>query len=386
MLARQGQRDSARVYFEEAIAGYRALDSEGEEQLARALLTLVPILPRGAYEEKEAMLAEANAIIDAGDFSTDIERASVANQFGVFYFNQGRFEASREPFEQALFWLEKAVGTSHNHYLVTEGNLAGVLSRLYLLDEAEAMHRQNLARRREVYRKPASIGVAFSLQQLASVLLLQNNPEEAEGFSEEALDMIVQLDGTEHPRWASYALTHVDILTRLQKFTEADVLLQSVLARRTAHFGRESVEVAEVYLRQGALYSAQEAWDASLEALDASLQTYYAHYPDSQHVGIVAGWLARGKVLLHQQRAEQALEPLQRALAYREVHSAGIPYLLSEAQVWTAIALSQTDQWDAAQALWQGGYSVFQEKNAATTADQRLLAAMQDRMKEAAKK
>ena len=371
MLARQGRRDSALILFREAIEGYR--QHGADEELAAAFLAVAPILPRGDYEEKERMLKEADVIVNRLESSDDIDRASVSNQLGVFYFNQGRYEDSRAPFENALLYLEKAVGKSHDHYLVTEGNLAGVLAQLYLLDEAETLYKKNLAARRQISVKPVNIGLAFVLWKLANVLRLKGEIDEAGIMCDEAMDMIVELDGYEHPRWGTYVLEQISIRTLQGRYDEAEGLLQRALENRRRHFGEESVEVAGALVRKGALMKAREQWKASLEVYDETLSIMYSHYPDSQHAAIASIQRQRGVVLLYEGQDAHAYEALHNARTYYQQQAVPIRPLMAEVETWMAVALSRLGRDEEADALWETSYDVFDEHFYVSQADQALI-------------
>ena len=359
VLWRQGRRDTSLVLFREAEARLRRSHDAVDGELATTLLAMAPRLSLGEREDKERMLLEANALIDGLPEPTPMQRASAANQLGVFYYNQGAYTQAKAPFEKALRYLEQAVGPSHPHYLVTAGNLAGVLTTLNQLDEAEQWHRLVLQKRRE--QNAQSVGVAFSLSQLGYVFLQKGAWNEAEAAQAEAHALITALDGIDHPRWASYALAYAAVLIHQQQFEEAENLIQQALVTRQRHFGANSVEVAEALRRSGTLLRAQGQWEDALQRLHEALNLLYIHYPDSQHTSIASAELAKGVIHLKQDRVATAHDAIQRALVYRQNNESSNKPYLAEAQVWAGVALSRLGRHQEAAPLLQEGRPLFDQ-------------------------
>ncbi|CAN0575332.1 unnamed protein product, partial [Laminaria digitata] len=114
----QGRRDTALVMLQEVEATLRMAGASADPNRADVLLAMAPLLPLADFDKKERMLVDAGEIIEGQADVSHMKRASVSNQLGVFYYNQGKYEEALEPFEKSVYHLEQAVGRSHPYSLV----------------------------------------------------------------------------------------------------------------------------------------------------------------------------------------------------------------------------------------------------------------------------
>ncbi len=351
-----GRRDTAVTLLRTAADRLQQPGDRAKRQRASVLLSLAPLLPLGAHDEKAEMLEEANRLIESVESPDEMQRAAAANQLGVFYYNQGDYVRASEPFRKALDYLEEAVGASHRYYLVTAGNLAGIYQQLGQLEEAEALTTRVLAERRKLPSNEFNdYGVAWSLSQLGVVNLLQGRWREAEARHEEAYSLFSESYGEQHQDAPTFALPYADALVRNAKFSRASGLIETSLQIQRANYGGQSVEYAWALYKKAALLLRQRDYDAALKRIDAAIAIWLKHYPDGQYSSITEARQSRGIVYLIEGRPGDAYEELSAALAYRVQNEAGNPTTLALANLWVGVSLSTLGRYEEAGAHLEAG-------------------------------
>lgn len=189
---------------------------------------------------------------------------------------QGRYEAAEELLREALRIRRRALGERSAPVAEVLNKLGIILRHRREYAEARESFEQSLAIRRALPGKDNEVDLAYTLYQLAQLLVDQREYEAAQQVIDEALPLLRRHLGAEHPLAA----------------------LTVALQARVLH-ARGRPDVAEPMLR---------------EALDSVRQSVGAHHP---RVAVVAAELAG--VLLDLGDPAAAEAPAREALAIRQM-------------------------------------------------------------------
>ena len=351
-----GERDTTIAMLRTALERFEWAGRKAYQSRVNTLLTLSPMLSDGQHEEQAQMLEEANALLDQLEEPDDMTRASAANQLGVFYYSQGEYAKSLEPFEKTRAFLEQAVGKSHPYYLITTGNLAGIYQLLDRLDEAEALHNEVLVERKKLeVNSYNNEGIAWTLANLGTVALLKGEWEKAVAYKEEAFDLFMLDKEEEHPDMPDYTLPYAEALMWQGQPEKASSFIELTLRIEEKYHGKASAEYAWALYKKASVLAKQQQADSTQNQLQQAIDTYLAIYPDGQNSSILAARFTLGIHYIRQGLPSQAYEELSEVLAYRTEHDQANLTSLNLAKLWTGVALSQLDRHEEAGPLLEAG-------------------------------
>jgi tetratricopeptide (TPR) repeat protein len=212
-----------------------------------------------------------------------------------------------------LALLDNVTAEDHQAYLQPMGDLAGILRRRGDLAGADSLYTVAVTRRRALPNgDPLTFTVA--LNDLAIVRRMRGDLESAEELYREGLDSLDAALGPGHPRIQLFRANLVTTLTQAEKWEEAIV---------------ESERYLEGY---------RNAWPGG-------------------HWRIGTGLTQLGGAYIKADRASQAVEPLQEALAVMTQQLGANNAWTDVTRGWLATALALTGQAQAADELI--GYSIM---------------------------
>lgn len=217
----------------------------------------------------------SNAGITAIDVSAEQLSADLATKdiLGDVLHGQGRFREAESLLKDVLEQRKVALNQSDDHpdVLRTKNSLAGVLKSQHNFTEAEDLFRQILASDRRVLGDN-DFNTLTSMTNLAEVLLLQGkNTEETRAFAHQTVTLSKEHAGPEHPETMILMDNLANLLAGQQQFDEAEQmsrealkLRQKVLRKEHPQIGTSMNNLAAILSRAGKY---QEAEDMHRQAL-----------------------------------------------------------------------------------------------------------------------
>ena len=194
------------------------------------------------------------------------------------------------------------------------GTLGTVYQNLGLFDQARALKRDALDKRRAASPEP-SAELAKDLNNLASLLYATGDYQAAELRFREVLAMQRSL-GEDDSETARTRHNLASTLMQSGRYRQAEILVREVLEFRQRRFGDDSPQVATSLYSLGALYSNRGEFDRAEPLLRRALEIRIATYGrEDTRVATVLGSL--GWLLYARGDHRQARECYERALAIR---------------------------------------------------------------------
>lgn len=299
-LGELGRLEEAEERARQAVAMYRRLDPEPNEDLASALASFTDVLrTRGSYAKAFEVGAEALDMTRAVFGSEHLEVASALNQHASTLSRWGRPEEAIPYVEEGLAIRRAAFDGPHVEIAASLGNLANILVGLERLDEALEPRRASTQMLRDIFPDGHAY-VAAGTHSLGALLAQMGRSDEAEEILREALAHHRMAFPAEHPNLA-YPLTALGrMYQRAERFEEALTVLEEAYAARSGGLPAGHWHIAasglELGLTLDALGRAEEAEDLLAEAYEILLDTFE---PDDDRVvrardALAAHFTARG--------------------------------------------------------------------------------------------
>jgi tetratricopeptide (TPR) repeat protein len=226
---------------------------------------------------------------------------------------EGKYEEAEAMHRQTLARYEKVLGREHPNTLGSMNNLAGVLNSQGKYEEAEAMNRQTLARSEKVlgHEHPDTL---TSMNNLAGVLNRQGKYEEAEAMHRQTLARSEKVLGHEHPDTLGSMNNLAGVLNRQGKYEEAEAMHRQTLARREKVLGHEHPStlgsmnnLAGVLDSQGKYEEAEAMYRQTLARMEKVL--------GPEHPDTLTSVYCLAYLLAHQHRYNESLPLYERACA-----------------------------------------------------------------------
>ncbi len=159
----------------------------------------------------------------------DVTRGESRNHLALVLRRMERFEAAKDLLEEAMAFLERALGPEHPSLAVHASNLASVLRRLGQYDDAKTMAQRALDIRQNTLGSDHP-DVASSLNRLAGVLLKTGQYPQAQKLFTQALSIRQKAWGPDH-RLVSTSLNDLGYTAlKLGKYDEAKQLFKRAFA------------------------------------------------------------------------------------------------------------------------------------------------------------
>jgi tetratricopeptide (TPR) repeat protein len=97
------------------------------------------------YAIRQETISHLDTICQTAEFDTKSSSSGACHAFGLFYYDQGRFEDAERMYNRALSGYEKTLGPDHNSTLDIINNLGLLYSDQGRLDDAEKAYNRALA-------------------------------------------------------------------------------------------------------------------------------------------------------------------------------------------------------------------------------------------------
>ena len=195
----------------------------GRPHLQANLLTALGqvYLKRGRYDRAESLILDARDMRRREFGDESMEMALSWDAIGQLRYAEGDYAAAAEAFEECLRLHRMGLDIVHTDVGTAANNLAVALRLLRRTDEAEELHREALAIRREE-NGPRSPQFAESLADLAVILMKREEYEVALAMCDEAAAIRASVLGPDHVATARALVLRGQCLTQLKRFDEAE--------------------------------------------------------------------------------------------------------------------------------------------------------------------
>jgi len=275
----------------------------------------LPLRERGR-DPGASYLAAYN--VAASVATDDHFRALLANEFGMFLFENGSEAVAEDLLQRALAITEKVGGLEDRQFLTNLNNLALVLTSRGKFKEAESMFRRVLASSQRLFGAEYPVTLQ-RMASLAAVLMEQEDLVTAELLLRQALPICERVLGPEHPHTLLCIDNLAELLVRKGDDSAAEPFLRRSLETVERLFGHNHPEnlgtlrkLADLLERRGDYRSAEALYPP---ALAGAIETLGKDHPKT--LAIMSGL---GLVLTHKSDYGAAEPLLRNALqAYEQL-------------------------------------------------------------------
>ncbi|XOV84248.1 MAG: tetratricopeptide repeat protein [bacterium] len=338
--------------------------------------------------------------------ATDTEPLDIARTYlalGMHEQTIGNFDAAAQAFEKTAAIRAAELPADHYDVLEVVSAEAFLQETLGNYDEARVLHEKALAMAKRLASDAADPTVAFQMAKLASVIRLQDKPQEAEPLLREALAIADQIYGGPHPTSDETRRQLAELLTELRQFEEAQAMFETLIDSRTRTLGPNHYETGSAWNSYGHLLSEIGDDHGAIDAYNKMLEITRNAYGDT-HPSLAAGYnnvavMSRnledlsgaeesyklsiamqdavglepdhpnraypmaglGRVMLLQRRFTEALEQFQNSFNLRKAHFDDNHVLQLELLSDLGAALTELGRHDEAEPLLQKSYTGFEE-------------------------
>jgi CHAT domain-containing protein/tetratricopeptide (TPR) repeat protein len=150
---------------------------------------------RAAHDDAIAFYAKAIALWDKAFGDTNHRIHDVYNSYGLSLRQRSRFEEAEKAFRAAMTISEKVLGDLHRYNVQPQINLAGLYQELGRYHEAEALYKTSLDISRKIARNADDFQVALVLDNMGVLYGKMGQPDEAEKYSTQSLEMFERIGG-----------------------------------------------------------------------------------------------------------------------------------------------------------------------------------------------
>ncbi len=230
-LSDEGRYDEAAVELDRAIALCQAMPKPITACPEALSLKMVVLQNLGRGKEAAVVGREALALLERSFPGEKGQLASVLNNLGICYGNQGEMREAEQFHRRAMEAALAAHGERHPLTADLTANLAGILDMEGRFAEAEPLYRRSLALQ-ETLRGERHFAFIRTLTSYANLLWLMKRPAEAEPPARRALSLARDALGTDHPHTAYAENVLGTVLLDSGKPAEAEEHIRLALAAR----------------------------------------------------------------------------------------------------------------------------------------------------------
>ena len=359
-LSELGDAGQARLHYDKALAMWRALSGASEEE-AKTLIGLGLLSgSEGEYESAKQFYREALAVIRSQTTDDHPTAAQALNNLAKVFSAQSRY-AEAEPLQvEAAEMYERLFGLEHWDAAVAQSNLAMLMTYLDRPEAADSLHRLALAAKEKILGEDHP-HIASSLSGLGRSLHARGLLGKAEPLYQRALKIRMQRFGDQHPAVGLILQRLGDLAYDQGRFASAESLYLRVLEIDTINQGGDPSHVGIDLTRLGRVAYAQGNYDVA--------DFYYREAVDLLQKGgggnkmaLSAALTGYGRLLTETGKATQAEPGLRRAL---EISLERLP----DGHRWTAevhsvlgACLLRLKHYKDAETHLLKGFDVLQEK------------------------
>ncbi|KAK8940754.1 hypothetical protein KSP39_PZI010024 [Platanthera zijinensis] len=271
-LFQKGKLDEAEKYFQSALQEAKIGFGPRDSHVASACNNLAEIYrARRTFDKAEPLYLEAINILEESFGIDDIRVGATLHNLGQFYFLQRKFEQAQKYYERALKIEGRVLGYGHTDYANTMYHLGMALYLQGKEKDSEALLQESI-RILEENGLGETITCVRRMRYLTQMLLKSERLAEAENLQRKILHILEISKGWNLPETLSAAEGLAMILQSLERFEEAQELLERCLDARKNILPHDDIQVAANMLHLGRLALLKYNHLRKLEVCDAGRQ------------------------------------------------------------------------------------------------------------------
>jgi serine/threonine protein kinase/tetratricopeptide (TPR) repeat protein len=265
-----GLFDPAAALLEQALATRDATLGRNDPETVRTITILARLhLDRRDTAKAEELFRDALQRSAASSRPDRVEEGRLRCQLGNVVSLRGDYAEAERLLRGCRETFVRELGPKHSHVASAGGDLANVLNLGGRTAEAEAAYREAIAIRDAA--DPQDPRLSATLNNLASLLILDGRPDEARGYVERAVAIDEKVYGPHHPKLAITYGTLGLFHRRQGRLDEAATVFARVLAIREKAFGPANPVTGEALNDVGLVALLRGDHAAARTALDRAL-------------------------------------------------------------------------------------------------------------------
>ncbi|MGD8319612.1 MAG: serine/threonine-protein kinase [Gemmatimonadota bacterium] len=273
----QGRYEESAVMWQQAVDILRNVAPPRPTELSAALAGLSDAYRAvDRWDDAYAAASEAHALTLKELGPDHAQTAQQGVHLAQVLHGLGRLDEAEARYRAALPVLERTFGADHEITLSTWNNLANVLDQAGDFAGAEAVHRRLLASRRAQAGGQPDNAVAFSLQNLAAVVLRQGRLNEADSLAHEAETIFRRVHGDAHYSVAFSLLTQAEVRLQRGEGRAAEAVITPASAILERWFG-EGFPLAAAQCRLGRAWILEGRREDGASLVRSSLEVLREH-------------------------------------------------------------------------------------------------------------
>jgi eukaryotic-like serine/threonine-protein kinase len=329
--------DAERLAYDSAVL---AAECGDDAAAARAWTGLVRIvgLQRRKFEELPPILKAAEAAV--ARISDEFLRAGYLATVGTVDIVRERYAEAEQPLREAHRLMSRIMGPEDPRTLDAYEMLAVSLQYQDRIDEAEPIFREIVAAYEK--REAPHPALGQTLGNLATLVELKGDDEEARAIHHRALEVLLATYGPDHP---VVATVHYHLGKLARRKGELDIAANHLEREReilTKAHGPNAQPVGYSHHGQGQLELAREQPDAAIASFRRAIEIWEASL-GSEHIRLAEPLTGIARAHMMAGRADAAVPSLERALGLREA---------ADGAESTDLAVTKSI---LARALWESG-------------------------------
>jgi serine/threonine protein kinase len=290
----------------------------------------------------------------------DVE-ADLRTTIGQVYFDLGQYTNAEAMHRQALMLRREVFGSEHTATANSLNNLANALSYEGRYQEAEKLHRQVLEMKRKLLGREHP-DIPIFLHNLALDIKDQTRLPEAEALFREALALQKKLPGGESPLMANYLNNLGMVLDQQGKLSEAEALYREALAVERKLLGSEHPHVA-LSLKCLAAALRQQGKLAEAETMTREALALQTKVLGSEHPDLPGSMQVLAGVLQVEGKLSEAVELDRKALAMQKKQlGSDHPFVAGSMRSLAMVLNEQGEMAEAAESLFAGSLAIYRRQ------------------------
>ncbi|KAI1459682.1 hypothetical protein F4805DRAFT_50008 [Annulohypoxylon moriforme] len=242
-ITERNERDSFDIHRLVRLAMRNWLQKEGQWQ-ERATYVLQHLARKHPYPEHEnrdiwvRYFPHGQAILKVQELASTEEKAILLHNIAESLFRLGKYNESKEMYQQALVLREMVLGEEHLDTVSSKNSFANVLSEKKEFAEAEKLQRENLELSKKMHGEEHPKTLSH-INNLAITLTYQRKYRESERMHRRVMELFKKVKGEEHPDTLTSMNNLGLCLNGLGKYEEAERIHCQTLKISERVLGRE---------------------------------------------------------------------------------------------------------------------------------------------------
>ncbi|MFN8060481.1 MAG: serine/threonine-protein kinase [Vicinamibacterales bacterium] len=341
--------DRAALRLDQELAAEPDVQASIRQTLGETFLQL------GAYEKAEAHLRQALDQRLSRHAAADDELMSLDASLGLTLQNKGDLAGAESHFANALDLARLLHGEESRAFAEMQNNLGSLRQSQGRYEEAERLHRTNLALRRRLAQGQDDGDVGITLNNLAVVLGTVGRHEEAVSLHRECVALMRRLRPVDHPDIAAALTALASELEEAHLTAEAAKAFEEALATRTRTLGAEHPLTAWTMNNYAYLLFDQGRYAEAIALVDRILALRGRTLADS-HPMVGASLILQAEAWLKLRQPAKAEPLLRETLSLRRQSLPAEHWAIANTESWLGECLLDLGRTDEARPFIEGSH------------------------------